>query len=103
MNFIAPYGFLDRSNESHALWNYYVSARLAYETCTIDVIQFEDEKTPETNLRQLFESIAFMYNVKPDEMAKCWSMIDMQCRAIDCPPLPDEERFRFNRKTALIL
>lgn len=94
--YIEPFGFLNRENETHALWNYYTKARNAFETCDVSPVVLEGEKDPETNFRQLFESVATMYGVEPNAMAKCWSRIDMQCLALGLPKLPDEERFRFN-------
>ncbi len=95
--YLHPNGFLDTSYESHALWNYYTKARNAYETHDVDAIILEGQKERTTNFRQLFESIATLYSVNPDAMAKCWAMVDMQCLALGLPKLPDEERFRFNR------
>lgn len=92
-----PYGFLDSSREAHGLWNYYLCARNAYETHNFDVIVLEGEKDPEVNFQQLFTSMAQIYGVQPEAMAKCWKMIDLQCVSINLPKLPDEERYRFNR------
>lgn len=95
--YIVPYGYLDSNRESHALWYYYVVARQAYETHVLDQIVLEGDKDPVANFRQLFTSVARMYGVEPEAMAKCWDRIDAQCDLINCPRMPDEERYRFDR------
>ncbi len=97
LGYMQPKGYLDSSREAHALWNYYLCARNAYETHIKNVIVFEGEKDPKVNFQQLFTSIAEMYGVQPEAMAKCWDMIDAQCLAIDLPKLPNKEYYRFNR------
>lgn len=102
VGYIMPNGFLDRSRESHALWFYYLHARRTWEEFVQhDPIVYEGELDPGFNFRQLFESTARMYGVRPESMAKCWGMIDMQCRALQLPKLPDEERYRFDRAIVL--
>jgi hypothetical protein len=97
---IQPNGFLDRSREAHALWFYYTRARLAFETHLEPIViqRVGDLPTadPEVNYRQLFTSVAQMYGVKPEAMAKCWDMVDMQCAALKLPPLPDKDKYRHN-------
>ena len=102
-NYIQPNGYLDTSREAHGLWNYYICARNAYETHVHETaILFEGEKNPVTNFRQLFTSMAEMYGVQPEAMAKCWDMVDKQCEYIELPRLPDEEQYRFNRTPIII-
>ncbi len=103
LNYMQPNGFLDASRESHGLWNYYVCARLTYETHIVDVIALEDEKETVPNFKQLFTSIAMMYGVQPEAMAKCWPLIDMQCFALELPQLPKEERYRFDNVETVTL
>lgn len=95
--YMQPKGFLDDSREAHGLWNYYLCARNTYETHILHAIVFEGEKDPRTNFQQLFTSMAEMYGVQPEAMAKCWDMVDAQCFSIDLPKMPDEECYRFNR------
>lgn len=97
-----PHGHLDSTREAHGLWNYYLCARNAYETHNLDAIVLEGEKDPEVNFKQLFTSIAQMYGVEPNSMAKCWGMVDMQCVVLGLPKLPDEERYRFDRQSIII-
>lgn len=99
--YIQPNGWLDWEPESHALWYYYTRARATYERIILDPIVLVGDKDPEANFRQLFTSVATIYGVKPEAMAKCWPMIDMQCDTIGCPRLPDEERYRFNREIVI--
>lgn len=97
MGYIQPNGFLDSEFATHALWNYYLSARGAYERHNIDSMKLEGEWEVKVPYRDIFMSVARMYGVRCEEMAKCWDMIDMQCTALDLPKLPNEDRYRFNR------
>ena len=101
VDMVAPRGFLDQYRESHALWYYYTLARKAYEEIIADPIVLEGDRDPTANFRQLFTSIAKLYGVQPEAMAKCWPQIDMQCFALNLPKLPDEERYRFASKGIL--
>lgn len=97
-----PHGYLDSSREAHGLWNYYLCARNAYETHVVDVIAFEGEDDPRVNFRQLFTSMATLYGIEPNSMAKCWDMVDAQCRLLELPKLPNEERYRFDRQSIIL-
>lgn len=96
-DYAPPNGFLPYDAPNNALFYYYLLARKAYEEIILDPLVLEGERDPEANFRQLFTSVAIAYGVKPEEMAKCWHNVDMQCHALDMPLLPDEERYRFNR------
>ncbi len=96
LGYMAPNGFLDEHPESHALWNYYLCARGAYERTIKDVIVLEGDPDPAANFKQLFVNMAQLYGVQPEAMAKCWRQVDMQCDLINMPRLPDEDRYRFN-------
>jgi len=98
---MVPNGFLDQHRESHALWYYYLCARQAYEASVVDPMEYEGEKDSQVNYYELFKSIAKIYGVRPENMANCWTQIDMQCVASKVPQLPDEERYRFNHKLKL--
>lgn len=102
MAYIAPYGYLDASRESHALWNYYTKARATYERLVKDPIVLEGQKDNEPNFQQLFTSIARMYRVEPQAMGKCWDLVDAQCDALQIPRMPDEDRFRFTNRKVII-
>lgn len=93
--YVRPNGFLDSSAECHALFWYYVNARRTYDEYyeKMEVV-LEGEKDPTTNFAQLFQSIAFLYNVNPGSMAKCWDMVDMQATSLGMPLLPDENGYR---------
>lgn len=97
-----PHGYLDSSREAHGLWNYYLCARNAYETQVVYPLSFEGERAAEPDYRQLFTSLANVYGVEPDSMAKCWDMVDMQCVSLDLPKLPNEERYRFDRSIIIV-
>ena len=97
-----PNGYLDSTREAHGLWNYYLCARNAYESHIVDVIALEDEKETVVNFKQLFTSMAQMYGVQPEAMAKCWDMVDAQCRLLELPELPKEERYRFDNVIIIV-
>lgn len=100
--YIQPNGYLDASREAHGLWNYYLCARNTYETHVIDAVVFEGEADATTNFKQLFMSVAQMYGVQPEAMAKCWNMVDRQCEYLELPQLPNEERYRFDRTIIIV-
>jgi len=93
--YIIPYGFLDSSRESHALWNYYTMARASWERHILDPCVLEGDKDAEPDFQQLFTSVARMYEVQPEAMGKCWDLIDAQCDALELPRMPNEDRYRF--------
>ena len=96
--YIMPYGFLDSNRESHALWNYYTMARAAWERNIDDMIVLEGDKDPTVNFKQLFTSVARMYGVEPEGMAKCWDLIDAQCDSIDLPRMPEADKYRMTNR-----
>jgi len=98
---MAPNGFLDQFRESHALWYYYLCARQAYEASVLDPMEYEGEKDSQVNYHELFRNIAKIYGVQPENMANCWHQIDAQCGVSLLPKLPDEDRYRFNKKIIL--
>lgn len=91
-----PFGFLDSAPETHALFWYFLNARKVYDGYfqKMEVV-LEGDVDPATNFRQLFESIAFQYGVEPENMAKCWDLVDAQARALNMPVMPFENRYRF--------
>lgn len=91
-HYVAPMGFLDRNLETHALWYYYLAARGTYETHVKDIIVLETDKDPVADFRNLFKSIARMYQVSTENMRNAWPQVDMQCTALHLPKLP--ERYR---------
>lgn len=99
---IAPNGFLSPMRESMACWYYYVLARRNYEEMK-DALFLEGHADPTFNFRQLFTSIAKMYGVEPEGMAKCWTEVDMTAFGLGLPRLPDEERYRFNRPEIIVI
>lgn len=97
MGYVEPNGFLDMEAETHALWNYYLCARGAYERTVKHVIAIEGEDDPQANMLQLAKSMAELYGTTLEAMMKCWDRVDKQCDYLGLPRLPDEERYRFNR------
>lgn len=99
---IIPNGFLSPIRESMACWYYFVLARRNYEVQQ-DAIFYEGHRDPDFNYRQLYTSIAKMYGVEPEAMAKCWGEVDKTAFALGLPLLPDEERYRFDRQHIVTL
>lgn len=91
-----PHGWLLHDQACHALWYYYVVAFNNYREHIHDPIVLEGDKDQVTNFRQLFMSIAIAYGVEPERMVKFWLNVDMQCRALYLPRLPDEDKYRFH-------
>lgn len=93
-----PNGFLTRDRACHALMYYALTARRTYEEVVLDTqIVYEGHDDMQANFRQMFTSIAMLYDVTTQEMTKHWSAVNMQFDALNLPQLPDEERYRFNR------
>lgn len=101
-NYIQPRGYLTNEPATHACFYYAVCARRTFEDFTEENLMYEGEKDHETNYRQLFVSIAKLYNVKPEEMEKCWGLVDKQFDAASIPRLPNEARYRFNNKLTVV-
>lgn len=97
LGYMQPYGFLDQHRESHGLFYYNLIAHYTYEMHVRDSLKLEDEPEEQPDFRNIFESVATLYGVTPEAMAKCWDMVDMQCQVLEIPTMPDEERYRFNR------
>jgi len=95
-----PNGFLTRDRACHALMYYALTARKAYEDIDLGYeIQYDDPNVlwNRANYRQMFTSIAMLYDVEPEQMARFWDCIDMQFFALDLPTLPNEDQYRFNK------
>ena len=93
-----PNGFLSPCRAAHGLFFYAVNARRTYEEFELGTrTEFVGNLSMQPNYRQSFESIAAMYGVNPDEMAKYWDEVDMQFVALDIPQVPKEEKYRLNR------
>jgi len=103
INMVAPEGFLDNYMETHALWYYYLCARQAWEQVTKDPMAYEGQLDSGVNYKQLFNSVARLYQVSPEHMVNCWQQIDKQCDLLRLPRLPDEERYRFCVPQSIIL
>ena len=96
-DFIHPAGNLDSSMEAHALMFYYLNARRTYEMYEIgNPIIYEGEDDPRSNYHQLFESIASLYGVDPNDMNNRWPMIDAQCDFMGLPRLPEDSHYRYS-------
>ncbi len=97
LGYMQPNGYLDQHRESHGLFYYNLIARNAYEKHISDSLKVEGELEVSPNFRNIFKSVATLYGVQPEAMAKCWDMVDAQCRILKIPALPNEERYRFDR------
>lgn len=96
VGYMEPHGWLTAEPETHALFNYYLCARKTVEENWTELLAYEGEEDSGHNFKQLFTSVARMYNVAPEAMAKCWDRIDKQCDLLHLPRMPDEERYRFS-------
>ena len=96
-SYIMPLGWLTRDMACHALWRYYLSARFFWEKDQENLLAFEGNVDTGINYTQLFSSIARWYDVTPEEMARHWPAVDMQCTALDLPKMPEGDRYRFNK------
>ncbi len=86
--YIVPNGYLTPEIEVHALWYYYLCANKAMRQAEND-FRLESQDMPmEINYRQIFTSIAHMYNVDTEKMNNCWPQIDKQCELLNLPKLP---------------
>jgi hypothetical protein len=98
--YLAPHGYFVDDPACHALFRYYLAARQNFENeHKGGKLVYEGNLDPKYNYVQLFRSVAQWYGVTPERMTKFWSNIDMQCRLLQLPLMPDEERYRFNRTT----
>ena len=102
-SFIAPSGYLTNDVECHALFMYNLVARTNWESFIQNPIELEGDKPRvPPNFRRLYESIASWYRVHPPEtMSFFWDQVTKQCFASDCPMIPNEERYRFNKPMVL--
>lgn len=99
VGYMYPNGYLGTQPEEHALFYYYVHARRIYEDNILNSpIVYEGDKDPEWNFRQLFESVAGMYDCNPDSMSRAWDVVDKQAIALGLPLLPFEYQYRFDNK-----
>lgn len=96
-DYTAPSGFLNKHPACHALFYYHALARQNYENIVEDPLFLEGHLDPEANFSQLFASVAIMYNVEPETMIQFWPDVNMQCRALQMPMIPDEYRYRHNK------
>lgn len=92
-----PYGGLNQHRETHALFYYYMLAQKNFEEQQ-NMIVYEGDADPVFDYYRLFVSIAAMYNVEPEAMAKCWKEVDYTCAAQGLPKLKDERRYRHDFK-----
>lgn len=92
-DYLPPNGMLDEYLETHALFYYYLLAMRQYQEKIESVpIVLEGNPDPQVDFKQLYLSVARMYEVDPEKMANAWHQIDMQCRILGYPPLPDKYR-----------
>lgn len=106
--YMIPRGYLTTARETHALFYYYLCARQKYENEEGDhplpVLEGHDDPDPSlAQYRQLFKSIARMYGVTPEAMAKAWDVVDKQCVKLRLPLMPDGEKYRHNGVPELVI
>ncbi len=101
--YMQPYGYLSPARECHALFYYYLCAMRVYENEIVgERIVYEGEQDPIYKFRNLFTSLAALYNVSSEKMAAYWDLVDAQADLMMFPRLPDEEKYRFNTPSNII-
>lgn len=100
--YIIPNGFLHDTLACHALFRYYLSARNNYEAERDNLLAYEGDADTVINYAGLFKGIANWYDVNPEEMAKHWACVDMQCAMLKLPKLPAGDGYRFDKKPELL-
>lgn len=104
-----PQGFLCRAEqykECHALFNYNICARGAYEENVLRWgLQYDLPGIfwNDSNFRQIFESLMRVYAVTQQQMTAHWSCVNMECMRQAIPQVPDTEEYRFNRVPVIFL
>lgn len=88
-----PNGGLTNDRETHALFYFYLLSRKNFEEQN-DMIVYEGDPDPQFDYKQLYVSIAKMYNVRPENMANCWKEVDYTCFVHNLPKLPEQSRLR---------
>ena len=109
VDYIRPAGFLCDEPVCHAVFYYAMTARLGYEENELGFgVQYEGDGYEHvlwnhSNFRQQWETISLMYGALEADMVRHWPCVDFQFHAMGFEALPDEERYRFNRRSAIIL
>lgn len=86
---------------AHALWNYYLLAAVAKDKADRCMV-YEDELSPKFNLtiaRRIFESLANLHGIPPDQMGKYWGVVTQQRIALgynENAELPSQFKFGYN-------
>lgn len=91
-----PNGWLDPCRACQGLWYYYLLARKAYEEHILNPIVLEGDEDPKHDFRQLWSSVAKLYQVQPEEMVHFWSNVDLQCTTLKMPKMPGGDQYRFD-------
>jgi len=101
--YVMPHGWLTPQIECHALFYYYLLARKNYENHLLNwEIVLEDQPDPEVcNFKQLFISIARLYQVEPERMKNYWKNVDLQCHFLNLPRVPKVGWIRFDDKPVI--
>jgi hypothetical protein len=84
--YIQPHGWLTADVPCHALFHYYVTASEVWKS-EKEAIKYEGDKS-KVNLHQLWLSIAQLYGVDPNDMARYWPPVDLQAGALGLTKLP---------------
>lgn len=79
----------------HALFYYYLVASRNYEKERAGIV-LEGDPDPVFNYKTLYNSVAHLYGVTPEDMNKYWSAVDRQVLALGIPILPHFLRFHGN-------
>lgn len=97
-DYIIPNGGLTNERGSHALFYYYLLATEMRDREENGVV-YEGDKDPEFFYREVFKSVAKLYNIRPEYMENHWPSVDQTCQMHGLPILPHGQKYRFRGLT----
>ncbi len=93
-DYIIPNGGLTNERASHALFYYYLLATEMKDKEDHGIV-YEGDKDPEYFYREVFKSVAKLYNLRPEYMENLWPCVDLTCDMHNLPKLPHGTKYRF--------
>jgi len=95
-------GQLPQDMGAHALWHYYVTARLAYEQIVLgETPVYEGERDGVFRPMDIMRAISMLYGLEPDTIAQYWDAVERQRRALGLSSnadLPEQYKFKSNMR-----
>ncbi len=88
------------------IWYYFLLAAHLYATrMSKGAILYEHDKHGEADFKKLFMTIAELYSVNPQEMARRWELVEKECNRIGWDlneMLPNKSEYRQHAATIII-